>query len=158
MRTFLVFVLLALAGCGGILTWRTVYSSIPSDRRAELRVEETNCFADCEVQIVVARGWREQQIAHRFDCAVQFAHASWSGSVVAVFVDGSFCGQIKVAYDTATQRTVDFESAQSWLKPAIIQAYSVTADELQANKGDVFLWATDPADRRHRAAHEFRAR
>ena len=158
MRFVLGLLVLTLHGCGGVLTWETVYSSASSDRHAELRVQRTNCFGDCEVQIVVVRGWREQQIAHRFDCAVQFAHASWSGSVVAVFVDGSFCGQIKVAYDTATQRTVDFESASSWLKPAIIHAYRVTADELQANKGDVFLWATDPADRRHRAAHEFRAR
>ncbi|MEP7364283.1 MAG: hypothetical protein ABI972_13600 [Acidobacteriota bacterium] len=152
--------LVSLTGCSGIVTWRTAYSSAPSYRHDELLVQETNCFpADCEVQVVVQRGWQSQQIAHEFDCVIHFAHAAWSGSVVAVFVDGFYCGQIKVAYDTETKRKVDFESAQAWLKPAIVEAYNVTAEELKANDGDVFKWATYPGDgESRRSVREFGSR
>jgi hypothetical protein len=159
MRYVLVLLLLTIAGCGGVFTWRTVHSSVSRDGSAEIRVQESSCFADCAVRIVVTRGWYEEQIADGSDCIINFAHAEWFGSVVAVFVDGGHCGPIKAAYDITSNRRVDFKSAEVWLKPAIVKAYKVRTEELQANDGDVFKWATYPGDGRpHRAKHEFRQR
>ena len=78
---------------------------------------------------------------------------------MSVFVDGGYCGPIKVAYDTTSQRNVDFEMTEQWLKPAIIKACGVTSDELQANGGDVLVWATYPGDgNQRRSMDEFHRR
>lgn len=159
MRYVLGFLLLSPLGCTGFLTWRTVYSSASSDRDSVLLVQEAGCFADCSVRVVMMQGRRERVIATASDCAVTFAHSAWSGSIVAVLVDGLYCGQIKVAYDTATESKVDFESAQAWLKLSIVEAYKVTAEELEANNGDVFQWAIYPGDgQSRRSVREFRSR
>src|SRR5690242_4649030 len=81
MRYTLLFLLLASVGCGGIVTWGTVYSSQSRDGRGELRVDERGCFADCAVRVVIKRGWGTQQIAAKSDCVINFAHAEWAGSV-----------------------------------------------------------------------------
>ena len=91
-------------------------------------------------------GWHTDTLASKTDCFVYFAHAEWSGTTVAAFVDGFYCGDIRVAYDMKARRLVDFRSAEAWLRGSMIKAYGVTDSELQSNKGDVFVWATYPGD------------
>jgi hypothetical protein len=158
IRWAAALLLVMLTGCAGILTWKTVYSSASPDRKASLRVEERACFADCALQIAVNRGWSSARIAQKTDCVVFFAHAAWSGSVVAVFVDGVYCGQIRAAYDFASNRVIDFKAAEPWLREAIIRDYGVTAEELKANSGDVFKWATYNNQCCNRAVDDFRKR
>jgi hypothetical protein len=55
--------------------------------------------------------WRTTTLAEKRDCLIMFAHAAWSGTIVAVFVDGGYCGQIKAAYGLATGRAIDFGTA-----------------------------------------------
>jgi hypothetical protein len=158
MRYFLLVLLFALVGCR-IVAWGTVYSALSPDGNAELQVREKGCFADCAVQIAVKRGWRTEQIARNSDCWITFVHAAWEGDIVSVFVDGGYCGQIKVAFDTKSHSPVDFRSTEKWLSNSIIRAYGVTRQELQSNKGDVFLWATYPGDGEpRRSMDEFRRR
>jgi hypothetical protein len=146
MRYAVALLLLGLFGCRGIVIWGTVYSAASRDGSAQVLVQEKGCFADCAVQIVVKRGWHSEQIAWRSDCYITFAHAEWLGDVVAVFVDGTYCGQIRVAYDSRLRRSIDFKSAEDRLRSSIVRAYNVTAQELDANSGDVFRWATYPGD------------
>jgi hypothetical protein len=87
-----------------------------------------------------------------------FAHAAWSGNVMAIFVDGSYCGTIKAAYDVQAHRAVDFTSVEPWLKEAIARDYHVTPEELQPKGGDVFAWATYPGACCSRAKDEFEKR
>lgn len=119
---------------------------VTSDGEAQVLVQEKGCFADCAVQVVVKRGWSAEQIAWKSDCIINFAHAEWSGGVVAVFVDRGYCGPIRVTYDRTSRRSVDFKMTEQWIKPSIIKAYGVTSDELLANGGDVLVWATYPGD------------
>src|ERR1051325_606045 len=56
MRWAAALLLVMLSGCSGILTWKIVFSSASPDRKAVLRVEESACFADCALQIVINRG------------------------------------------------------------------------------------------------------
>jgi hypothetical protein len=108
---------------------------------------------------VVTHGWRSRQIAWKSDCVITFAHAAWSGRRVAVFVDGSVCGQIRAAYDTASDKVLDFKVVEPWLRAAIIDSYKVTPEELGANNGDVFAWASYPGDGEpRRSTEEFRRR
>ena|SRR2546425_5982544 len=159
MRCALVLLLLALVSCRGIVTWGTVYSSVSRNGEVELLVQEKGCFADCAVQVIVKRGWRTEQIAWKSDCVINFAHADWAGNIVAVFVDGGSCGQIKAAYDISSRRAVDFRSTERWLSNSIIKAYGVTPQELQTDNGDVFAWATYPGDGNpRRSMDEFRRR
>jgi hypothetical protein len=72
-----------------------------------------------------------------------------------VFVDGSYCGTSKAAYDVQAHRAVDFTSVEPWLKQAIVRDYDVTPEELRAKGGDVFAWATYPGG--CRATDECRA-
>jgi hypothetical protein len=146
-------------GCAGILTWRTVFSSASPDHKATVRVEVTNCFfGDCNLQIVASRGWRSRRIAQGLDCAVFFAHAAWSGSVVGIFVDGTYCGQIRAAYDFSSDRIVDYKIIEPTLRDSIIREYRVTAEELKANSGDVFKRATYPGHCCSRSVDDFRKR
>lgn len=142
-----------------VLFWQTVYSSTAPAGDASVHVQETGCGADCVVQVVVKQGWRSVQVANRTDCVINFAHAAWSGAKVAVFVDNHYCGPFRVAYDTATGQPIDFALAESWLKADIIRSYAVTSEELRANGGDVFQWATyTGAETAPRSIVEFRKR
>lgn len=159
MRIALAFMFFILCSCGGILTWKSVYSSIGPDGKSELGVEIKGCLADCAVQVVVKRGWFSERIAAGNDCIVTFAHAAWSGTKVAVFIDGLFCGSIKVAFDTSSGRTIEFRTAEAWLRKSMIESYAVSREELDANGGDVFIWATYPGDgSSRRSMTEFRVR
>jgi hypothetical protein len=146
MRWLLVVMVLISTSCRGIVAWGTVYSSVSPDKTSELLVQETGCFADCALRVVFKRGWHTERIATKTDCVVNFAHAEWSGNTVAAFVDGFYCGDIRVAYDIKARRVIDFRSAEPWLRSSIIKAYRVTDSELQSNRGDVFVWATYPGD------------
>ncbi|GEM_PF-6145023 len=158
MRGVLAVLLLSLCGCF-VITWGTVYQSLAPDAGGLLRVQEKACLADCALRLIVNDEAGEHQIFRKSDCVVEFAHANWTGSVVAAFVDGLYCKQIKVAYDVRAHRIVDFESAAPALRASIIENYKVTAQELQENGGDVFKWATYPGDGNpHRAKNEFKAR
>lgn len=154
MRYAAVLVFLMLAGCRGIVTWGTLYTSESGDKSATVAVQETNCFGDCEVRIVVKRGWHSNEIASKADCSINFAHAEWAGDTVSIFVDDLYCGQTRVAFNTRSGQIVDFRSTESWLGNSIIKAYAVTAAELQTNGGDVFRWATYPGDGRPRRSME----
>ena len=48
--SLVLLVTLGTASCAGILSWATVYSSRAPDGKAELRVQETGCFADCALR------------------------------------------------------------------------------------------------------------
>jgi hypothetical protein len=56
------------------------------------------------------------------------------------FVDGTYCGQLRVAYDFSSHRIVDYRTVEPALRESIIREYGVTAEELKANCGDVFKW------------------
>src|SRR6476661_6559791 len=144
--SLVLLVTLGTASCAGILSWATVYSSRAPDGKAELRVQETGCFADCALRIIVKQGWSTTKIASASDCVVFFAHAAWKGSRVVVYVDGGYCGPVKAAYDTATGEKINFESLEPMLRSSIVNTYSVTTDELKAHGGDVLAWATYPGD------------
>jgi hypothetical protein len=146
MRWLLAVGALTLTSCRGIVAWGTVYNSVSPDGALELVVQEKGCFADCALRVGLKRGWHTEQIAWKSDCVVNFAHAEWSGTTVATFVDGGYCGDIRVAYDMKARRLVDFTSAEPWLRDSIIKAYGVTHIELQQNRGDIFAWATYPGD------------
>ena len=159
MRCVPLILALMSTSCRGIVTWGTVYKSVSPDKKSELLVQEMACFADCVLRVVLKRGWHTEQIANKSDCFVNFAHAEWSGSTVAAFVDGFYCGDIRVAYDMKAGRVVDFKSAEPWLRRSIIKAYAVTDSELQSNKGDAFVWAMYPGDgNSRRSMDEFRKR
>ena len=158
MRYLLVVLLFTQMGCR-IVTWGTVYAALSPDAEAELQVQEKACFEHCELQIVVKRSWSTEQLAWRSDCVIDFAHAAWEGPIVSVFVDGASCGQMKVAFDTNSHRSVDFKSTEKWLGNSISQAYGVTPQELESNHGNVFIWATYPCDGHPwRSTDEFRKR
>ena len=140
------------------MSWHTVYASLSPDKNSELLVQEKACFADCALRIIVRVDRRIEQITTRQDCAVFFAHAEWSGNVVSAFIDGTVCGQIRVAYDVLSNRQADFTSAEVGLRQGIIRAYGVTPDELRENGGDVLKWATYPGACCSRAVDEFRKR
>lgn len=157
--SLLLLLILGAASCAGILSWATVYSSRSLNGEAELRVQESGCFADCALRIIVKQGWSTTKIASASDCAVFFAHAAWKGSRVAVYVDGGYCGPVKAAYDTATGEKISFETLEIMLRSSIVNEYSVTTEELQAHGGDVLAWATYPGDGlSHRGPEEFRKR
>ena len=111
------------------------------------------------MRIVVDQGSRSERIAYRRGCMINFAEASWSGSVVAIFVDGGFCQQIKVAYDVRVQRVVPVSTFEPALRSAIVQDYRVDPSELRAAGGDVFRWATYSGDgNSHRSKDKFARR
>jgi hypothetical protein len=146
-RIALLLCLVALSACRVFLrTWTTVYLCPLPDGAAVLKVETLSNFGDEELRVVVNRGWQSKEIAYRSDCSLNFAHGAWQESVVAVFIDGGYCGQIRIAYDATTQRAIDFKAAEPWLRAAIIKSYTVSADELRRYRGDVFEWATDRGD------------
>ena len=109
-----------------------------------LKVRQGNCFGDCSVIIELVLKGQSHVLLRKSDCVVQFAHAAWSGTQVAVFVDGTLCFTLQVAYDTALSKTVDFAAAQSWLKGDMMKMYSLTPDQLKQSDGDTFKWATNP--------------
>jgi hypothetical protein len=147
-----------LGGCG-IVTWKTAYTSASGDGSTKIAVAQMRGLSDCMLRVVASNGWHSQTVALNRGCIIEFAHAVWSGNRVAVFVDGSFCGSITVAYDFGTNREIAFETLSRNLKAAIIRDYSVSADEVQASGGDVFRWASYPGDGvEHRAMAEFRRR
>jgi hypothetical protein len=153
------WVAFTLLACRVMLTWETVYSSKSPDATAELLVQRSNCFADCLIRVVVNQGWQSEEIERRSDCVVMFAHAAWRSDVVAIFIDGLYCGPIKVAFNTKTRRVIGFETSEHWLRASIEESYAVSADELRSNGGDVFKWATYPGDGRvRRSSEEFRRR
>jgi hypothetical protein len=148
-----------LFGCGGTLSWAPVCSFSAPNGKSEVRIEVKNCLADCDVQVLVKRGWHSDRIAWKSDCSVNFAHASWSGSRVGVFVDGGYCGPIKAAFDTELRHAIEFKMIKDELRNAIINSYRVTPEELLANEGDVFAWSTYPGDGKpRRSMEEFRKR
>lgn len=151
--------LLVASGCCSIFGWSTLYAERSPDGRGELRVEVRNCFADCAVRAVVQQGWTTVELASRNDCNLNFAHAAWRGTRVAVFVDDPICGQIREAYDLATRSPADFEAAKPWLNASIVGSYSVTPAELAAEGGDALAWATCSRDGNpRRSRNEFARR
>src|SRR5215831_19489908 len=132
MRYVVVLLMVGLLGCRGVIMWATVYSAASGDGSAKVLVQENACFADCALRIIVNRGWHSDQIVTRSDCYMTFAHAEWIGDTVAVFVDGGYCHQIRIAYDSKSRRSVDFKSVEDLLRSSIIKAYSVTERELEA--------------------------
>jgi hypothetical protein len=158
-RAIAVIVSSFMLGSCGIVTWKTAYTSTSGDGSAKVEVAQVCGLSDCMLRVVASNGWRSQPVALRRGCILKFAHAAWSGKRVATFVDGSFCGAITVAYDFGTNREIAFETLSQDLKAAIIADYSVGVDELQASGGDIFRWASYPADGvEHRAMAEFRRR
>ncbi|HKA00107.1 MAG TPA: hypothetical protein VKE70_26535 [Candidatus Solibacter sp.] len=61
---------------------------------------------------------------------------------MAIFVDGARCGTVRAAYDSASGHAINFDTVAADLRASITRDYNVTADELRANGGDVFKWAT----------------
>jgi hypothetical protein len=132
--------LLGLNGCVPFM--QTVYTSVAPNALRQIIVQEYGCSSDCAVRIVLKEKWRSETIASGDDCSVKFAHAAWKGSLVSVFVDGAWCGKIRVAYDTATGKHVDFASTEDWLCRDIVSAYQITAPELAKKDGGVLFWVS----------------
>jgi hypothetical protein len=133
--TWLLPVLAVASGCG-ILTWKAIYSCPRPGIKGAVRVEEMCGLADCNVRIVVTDRWLDTPVTQRRGCVVMFAHAAWLGNLVAIFVDGGYCGTIKAAYDVQAHRAVDFTSVEPWLKQAIVRDYHVTPDSIVRLLGD----------------------
>lgn len=148
---FLVFV--ALGACSRPV--EPLYTSVAPDGARKVFVEERSGFGDSAVTVLVDR----TPIGGGNDCSVQFAHAAWKGTVVSVFVDGLWCGKIRLAYDTATGKHVDFASTEEWLCRDIVAAYQITPQELATKNGDVLAWVTyDGRGYARRGTEEFRFR
>ncbi len=152
MRQLLLLSLLLICACGSHF-WDSVYRSESPEVDAAVEVQVRKCLGDCELRIVLERRWRSTEIAKGNDCHVAFAHAAWSGNVVSVFVDGTICRELRIAYDVAAEQSVPFEETESWLAASIIEEYSVTSEELAANNGDVFAWAIYSGHERPRRSH-----
>jgi len=105
-------------------------------------------------------GWlTTTQFGSGSDCWVNFVHTVWFGTKVGVYVDGSICGPIKVAYDFGAKRAIPFNEIEKEMRASIIADYSVTAEELRENGGDVFKWAAYPGDGKpRRSRFEFELR
>lgn len=135
MRVSACFLLFAiLCACSG--PGEIVYTSVAPDGLRVVTVHARSGFGDSAVTVMADR----TPIAGANDCAVEFAHAAWRGSVVSVFVDGLWCGKIRVAYDTATGKPVDFASTKDWLCRDIVAVYQITPQELAMKNGDVLAW------------------
>ncbi|MEO8097421.1 MAG: hypothetical protein ABI811_06940 [Acidobacteriota bacterium] len=74
---------------------------------------------------------------------------------MAVFVDGGACPALRIAYDFEQNRDTNFEAYSSVLAASIIDAYSVTPEELAEYEQDVFAWAAHARFRSIRAFDEF---
>jgi hypothetical protein len=151
-----VLLTVELSSCG-VVFWTTEYTSSQPDGKASIEVQLRGCLDDCALRIVAKQDRRAKQIAWGNDCIVSFAEAAWSGSTVAIFVDGGTCPPIRVAYDFSKEQRVDFESFAPSLRAAIVKDYAVTSEELEQAEGDVFRWITDPK-LVQRARIEFRKR
>lgn len=123
-----VAVLLLSAGCGK--GWETVYSAASADGKARLLVRDRNCLNDC---------------------AIEFAHAAWSGTVASILADLTWCSTVMVAYDTATGKAVEFESTVDWLKEDIAASYRTSEWELNQHGGNAFSWAIRRSDGKWRS-------
>ena len=157
MRLAACLLFLVLGGCSALVA--PMYTSAAPDGVRKVMVKESWCFADCAVDVVLAGKWINRTIASKSDCLVEFAHAAWKGTVVSVFVDGLWCGKIRVAYDTATGKPVDFASTEDWLRRDIVSAYKITPQELATKDGNVLAWVTYDGDgKARRATREFQAR
>jgi hypothetical protein len=155
---FAIATLAALSNCG-VVAWREVYCSSASHSNVRACVEQKCGMADCSLRIVVYKGSGSEQIAYRRGCIINFAEASWTGSTIAMFVDGGYCQQLEVAYDAGAQRVVPASTFESALRSAIVNDYRVSPSELRAAGGDVFQWATYPGDGNpHRSKEEFARR
>ena len=152
--------LLLLTGLTGCVPFaESVYRSFSPDAMRQIIVQEYGCSSDCAVRVVLRDKWRRETIASASDCHVAFAHAAWKGSLVSVFIDGAWCGKIRVAYDTATGKHIDFASTGDWLRRDIVSAYRITPQELAATNGDALACVTNEGSvGPSRAASEFYAR
>lgn len=159
-RSLFLILPLVLSGCLTLSGHNPTYTFPAADQRSEVRIEQYDCgFGDCAIRVVLKHGWRYAYLANRSDCALNFAHAAWQEGRVSIFVDGGYCGQIKTAFDAANWSNLDFTTTEAWMRAAIIADYSVTPEELQANHGDVFAWATYPGDGKpRRSVQEFQKR
>ena len=153
-------VVIAVVGYYGCTEWRwsTVYAANSPDGALLVKVQKTACFPDCAVRVVLRDRWRSRTIASASDCVISFAYAAWSGAVVAVFVDGRSCGQMKAAYDVKRRAHIAFESAEDGVRRGIIADYAVQPDELAKSRGDPLIWATYDQFAPTRASVEFRRR
>ena len=78
---------------------------------------------------------------------------------MGIFVDGGYCQQIEVAYDTSTNAEISYSLMKAQLGQAIVRDYNVTPDELRSKEGDVFAWASYLGDGEvRRGVEEFRER
>lgn len=159
-RLFIGVVAIVLVGYYGCIEWRwsTVYAAKSPDGKRRIEVQETACFADCAVRVVLREGWRSTTIATASDCWISFAYAAWSGPVVGVFVDGRICGLIKAAYNVQARVGVRFESAEDAVRKGIVREYSVQPAELAKVHNDPLVWATYDQFEEGRASVEFRKR
>jgi hypothetical protein len=156
-----IILLIAVVGsmyaCG--LFWTTAYKAASPDGKATVIVQVRSNFSDQSIRVLLERGSDSQLLIRGYDCLLNFAHAAWSGTRVAVFIDGVYCHTLHAAYDMATNRSVDSRTVEPWLAADIIKSYAVTPDELKENGGNVFKWATYPGDGNpHRAGAEWRKR
>ena len=87
---------------------------------------EWGCYSDCQLKVLYEWDGLLETIATGDDCAMRFAHAAWREGVVSVFVDGGFCGPIRVAYDTRRHSVVAFETTAQWLAQDMQQTYGIS--------------------------------
>jgi hypothetical protein len=122
----------------------------------EIKVSQSCSFPDCRTYVSIPHWWRDEIIMNIDGCGrVQFAHAMWSGGVVAAFIDAA-CGPMEVAYDTKRHRSVDYQMYKAVLGARIIQDYRVTPTDLQMCNNDVFEWAASyPSCAGGRSSREF---
>lgn len=157
MRWYFLLALVVLNSCMPFM--QAVYTSVAPNAMRQVIVQEYACASDCSVRVVLKDHWRQETIASGNDCLVEFAHAAWKGSVVSVFVDGLWCGKIRVAYDSATGKHLDFSSTEEWLRRDIVAVYQITPQELATKDGDVLAWvAYDGDGKSRRATNEFQVR
>lgn len=123
----------------------TVLISESPDGRSYVRVVERWTFADFHIQVFHAGAGWERKIADKDDCSLKFGHVAWSpdSKRIAIFCNLSYCGDLKMGWDTAAGQPLPFEEVAPLLREDIAKSYSVSPTDLLRYGGDPIRWATD---------------
>lgn len=128
----------------------TVFVSESPDGRSYVRVVERWTFADFHIQVFHAGAGWQHKIADKDDCSLKFGHVAWipDSRRIAIFCNLSYCGDLKMGWDTNARQPIPFEAVAALLRADIAKSYSVSPDDLLRYGGDPIRWATYERDGR----------
>jgi hypothetical protein len=142
--------LLAVCGLFAYLFWRsfaphTVFVSESPDGRSYVRVTEAWTVSDSRIRVFLSGAGWEREVADKEDCSLNFGHVAWSpdSKRIAIFCNLSYCGDLKMGWDTSAGQPLPFEQVAPLLREDIANSYSVSPTDLIRYGGDPIRWATD---------------